>query len=129
VHVPAGAVPKDGPSAGIALTTGLISALTGRPIRKDLAMTGEVTLRGRVLPIGGLKEKMLAAHRAGIKTFLLPKKNAKDLVELPAKVREMEIIEVEHIDEVLVHALVGGFDVQPFAITQRTAEREPATVG
>jgi len=109
IHVPAGAVPKDGPSAGIALTTGLISALTGRPVRKDVAMTGEVTLRGRVLPIGGLKEKMLAAHRAGIRTFILPKKNAKDLVELPERVREMEIVEVERMDEVLEHALVGGF--------------------
>ena len=109
VHVPAGAVPKDGPSAGIALTTALISAITSRPVRKDLAMTGEVTLRGRVLPIGGLKEKMLAAHRAGISTFLLPKKNAKDLVELPEKVREMEIVEIERIEEVLDRAFVGGF--------------------
>jgi ATP-dependent Lon protease len=115
VHVPAGAVPKDGPSAGIALTTGLISALTGRPVRKDIAMTGEVTLRGRVLPIGGLKEKMLAAHRAGIKTFLLPKKNAKDLVELPERVREMEIIEVDRVEEVLDRALVGGLPEAPSA--------------
>ncbi len=106
VHVPAGGVPKDGPSAGIALTTALISALTGRPVRKDVAMTGEVTLRGRVLPIGGLKEKMLAAHRAGIATFLLPKKNAKDLVDVPERVREMELVEVESIDEVLAHALI-----------------------
>jgi len=129
VHVPAGAVPKDGPSAGIALTTGLISALIGRPVRKDVAMTGEVTLRGRVLPIGGLKEKMLAAHRAGIKTFLLPKKNAKDLAELPVKVREMEIIEVEHIDEVLDIALLGGGpDGHPFTVGRRAADREPATV-
>jgi ATP-dependent Lon protease len=106
VHVPSGAVPKDGPSAGIALTTALISALTGRPVRKDVAMTGEVTLRGRVLPIGGLKEKMLAAQRAGIRTFLLPKKNAKDLVDVPERVREMNIVEVDGIDEVLAHALV-----------------------
>jgi ATP-dependent Lon protease len=108
VHVPAGAVPKDGPSAGIALTTALISALTTRPVRKDVAMTGEVTLRGRVLPIGGLKEKMLAAHRAGIKTFLFPKRNAKDLVDIPEKVKEMELIEVEWVDEALELALVGG---------------------
>ncbi|HZT08000.1 MAG TPA: endopeptidase La [Chloroflexota bacterium] len=108
VHVPAGAVPKDGPSAGIALTAALISALTGRPVRKDVAMTGEVTLRGRVLPIGGLKEKMLAAHRAGITTFLLPRKNAKDLVEVPDRVREMDIVEVDRVDEVLERALVGG---------------------
>jgi ATP-dependent Lon protease len=130
VHVPAGAVPKDGPSAGIALTTALISAIMGRPIRKDLAMTGEVTLRGRVLPIGGLKEKMLAAHRAGIKTFLFPKKNAKDLVEIPDKVREMELIEVEHVDEVLDYALLGGGpDGHPFTIGRRSSDREPATVG
>src|SRR5439155_12385702 len=113
VHVPAGAVPKDGPSAGIALTTALISAIISRRVRKDLAMTGEVTLRGRVLPIGGLKEKMLAAHRAGITTFLLPKKNAKDLVELPEKVREMEIIEVDRIEEVLDRALIGGLPNGP----------------
>jgi ATP-dependent Lon protease len=128
--VPAGAVPKDGPSAGIALTTALISAILGRPIRKDLAMTGEVTLRGRVLPIGGLKEKMLAAHRAGIKTFLFPKKNAKDLVEIPEKVREMELIEVEHVDEVLDFALVGGGpERHSFTSGRRATDREPAAVG
>ncbi len=107
VHVPAGGVPKDGPSAGIAVTTALVSALSGRPVHKDVAMTGEVTLRGRVLPIGGLKEKMLAAHRAGIQTFLMPKRNAKDLVDVPEKVKEMKIVEVEHMDEVLDLALVS----------------------
>lgn len=102
IHVPEGAVPKDGPSAGITLTTALISAMTGTPVRCDVAMTGEVTLRGKVLPIGGLKEKTLAAHRAGIKTFILPKENAKDIVDLPDKVRqELNLIPVVSMDEVL----------------------------
>ncbi|MEN9936977.1 MAG: hypothetical protein RLZZ387_3556 [Chloroflexota bacterium] len=106
IHVPEGAVPKDGPSAGITLTTALISAMTGQPVRRDVAMTGEVTLRGKVLPIGGLKEKTLAAHRAGIKTFILPKDNAKDIAELPKKVRdELQLIPVSSMDEVLKIAL------------------------
>jgi ATP-dependent Lon protease len=114
VHVPEGAVPKDGPSAGITLTTALISAMTGRPVRRDVAMTGEVTLRGKVLPIGGLKEKTLAAHRAGIKTFILPKDNAKDIVELPQKVRDdLQLIPVSSMDEVLKIALSGGQDGAP----------------
>src|SRR5207247_6830490 len=82
IHVPAGAIPKDGPSAGVTMATAIVSALTGIPVRKDVAMTGEITLRGRVLPIGGLKQKLLAAHRAGIKVFLMPKKNKKDLVDV-----------------------------------------------
>ncbi len=107
IHVPEGAVPKDGPSAGITLTTALISAMTGRPVRRDVAMTGEVTLRGRVLPIGGLKEKTMAAHRAGIKTFILPKENVKDIVDLPEKVRQdLQLIAVETMDEVLKIALI-----------------------
>jgi ATP-dependent Lon protease len=106
IHVPEGAQPKEGPSAGITLTTALVSAMTGRPVRKDVAMTGEITLRGKVLPIGGLKEKTLAAHRAGIKTFILPKENMKDLVELPEKVRkELELIPVDNMDQVLNIAL------------------------
>ena len=109
VHVPAGATPKDGPSAGITMATALISALTGVKVRKDVAMTGEVTLRGKVLPIGGLREKTLAAHRGGIKTFLLPKRNAKDLSELPDIVkRELELIEVSDVDQVLEYALITG---------------------
>jgi ATP-dependent Lon protease len=107
VHIPAGAIPKDGPSAGITIATALISALTGRKVRKDIAMTGEVTLRGKVLPIGGLREKTLAAHRGGIKTFILPKRNAKDVSELPEVVRsEIELIQVTTLAEVLEVALL-----------------------
>jgi ATP-dependent Lon protease len=106
IHVPEGAVPKDGPSAGITMTTALISVMTGKKIRRDVAMTGEVTLRGKVLPIGGLKEKTLAAHRAGIKTFILPIANAKDIAELPEKIRaDLELIPVATMDEVLAVAL------------------------
>ena len=107
IHIPAGAIPKDGPSAGITMATAVISALTARKVRKDVAMTGEITLRGKVLPIGGLREKTLAAHRGGITTFLLPKKNAKDLSELPDIVKkDLELIEVEHLDDVLEVAFV-----------------------
>jgi ATP-dependent Lon protease len=106
VHVPEGATPKDGPSAGIAMTTALVSVLTGIPVRADVAMTGEITLRGEVLPIGGLKEKLLAAHRGGIKTVLIPEENAKDLTEIPDNVKnKLEIIPVKWIDQVLEVAL------------------------
>jgi ATP-dependent Lon protease len=107
VHVPEGAIPKDGPSAGITMATTLVSAICRFPVRKDVAMTGEITLRGRVLPIGGLKEKVLAAHRGGIKKVLIPKENQKDIREIPRKVREkLEIVTVEHADDVLREALV-----------------------
>jgi len=107
VHLPEGAVPKDGPSAGIGMVTAMISTLTGVAVRRDIAMTGEVTLRGRVLPIGGLKEKLLAALRGGITTVLIPAENEKDLVELPATLKEgLEIVPVDHVDEVLSRALV-----------------------
>jgi len=107
IHLPEGAVPKDGPSAGIGMVTAMVSTLTGIPVRADVAMTGEVTLRGRVLAIGGLKEKLLAALRGGIKTVLIPEENEKDLAEIPANVREgLEIIPVAHVDEVLARALV-----------------------
>src|SRR5476651_1418481 len=107
IHVAEGAVPKDGPSAGVTMATAMVSALTRVPVRKDVAMTGEITLRGRVLPIGGLKEKALAAHRGGTKIILIPKDNAKDVREIPMKIRrELTIIPVEHVDEVLRHALI-----------------------
>src|SRR6202047_4984914 len=107
IHIPEGAVPKDGPSAGITLATALVSALCRVPVRNDLAMTGEITLRGRVLPIGGLKGEVLAAHRGGIKTILLPKENEKDVDEIPQEVlKNVTLIKVEHMDEVLKHALV-----------------------
>ena len=106
VHLPEGAVPKDGPSAGIGMVTAMISTLTGIPVRRDVAMTGEVTLRGRVLPIGGLKEKLLAALRGGITTVLIPQENEKDLVDIPATVKEqLEIVPVSHVDEVLARAM------------------------
>ncbi|MBI5561109.1 MAG: endopeptidase La, partial [Deltaproteobacteria bacterium] len=102
VHVPAGAIPKDGPSAGITMATAVISALTQIPVNKDIAMTGEITLRGSVLPVGGIKEKCLAALRAKIKTVILPERNSKDLDDIPKNVREgLNIIHVKHVDEVL----------------------------
>lgn len=111
IHVPAGAQPKDGPSAGIAMAAAVISAFTQRPVRRDVAMTGEVTLRGKVLAIGGLKAKTIAAHRAGIDTVLLPKDNAKDIPELPERIREdLDLVTVEHLDEVLKIALLDTTD-------------------
>ncbi|MBT3790196.1 MAG: endopeptidase La [Alphaproteobacteria bacterium] len=108
IHVPEGATPKDGPSAGVGMATSIVSVLTQNPVRKDVAMTGEITLRGRVLPIGGLKEKLLAAHRGGIKTVLIPKENEKDLEEIPDNVkRGLEILPVSTVDEVLATALVN----------------------
>jgi ATP-dependent Lon protease len=106
VHVPEGATPKDGPSAGVAMVTAIVSVMTGIPARRDVAMTGEITLRGSVWPISGLKEKLLAALRGGIKTVLIPEENAKDLVEISDSVkRGLEIIPVSRMDEVLGHAL------------------------
>ncbi|WP_242219908.1 endopeptidase La [Bacillus cereus group sp. BfR-BA-01380] len=108
IHVPEGAVPKDGPSAGITMATALISALTGIPVSKEVGMTGEITLRGRVLPIGGLKEKTLSAHRAGLKKIILPAENERDLEDIPESVKEnLTFVPVSHLDEVLEHALVG----------------------
>jgi ATP-dependent Lon protease len=108
IHVPAGAIPKDGPSAGIAMATALISAFIHKPVRNDVAMTGEITLRGRVLPIGGLKEKALGAMRAGIRTVIIPEKNKKDLAEFPRHLkRKIEFVPVKHMSEVLSRAIVG----------------------
>jgi len=106
IHIPEGAIPKDGPSAGITICTALISAFTGREVRKEIGMTGEITLRGRVLPVGGIREKVLAAHRSGLRTVIMPKRNAKDLIDVPKRARnEMHIVLVEHIDQVLEVAL------------------------
>ncbi len=106
IHVPAGAVPKDGPSAGVTMATAVASLMTGRPIRSDVAMTGEITLRGKVLPVGGVKEKVLAAHRAGIRTIILPRRNERDLDDLPADLRaELTIVPVDDVREVWKEAL------------------------
>ncbi len=114
IHVPAGAIPKDGPSAGITMCLAMISALTRRPVSREVCMTGEITLRGRVLPVGGLREKILAAHRQGIRKFILPKKNRKDLVDIPRDVmRQMTMIWVEHMDQVVDAALLAGATVRP----------------
>ena len=107
IHVPEGAIPKDGPSAGITLATAMVSALTGIPVKRDVAMTGEITLRGRVLPIGGLKEKSLAAHRAGVKMVLIPSDNVKDLSEIPANIKkDVTFMPVDNMEAVLKLALV-----------------------
>jgi ATP-dependent Lon protease len=114
IHMPEGGIPKDGPSAGITMATAIISALTGRAVYRHVGMTGEITLRGRVLPIGGVREKVLAAHRAGLKTVLLPEKNMKDLVELPKTARsELKIIPIKHMDDVLAIALSDKVTVEP----------------
>jgi len=125
IHVPAGAIPKDGPSAGVTMATAIVSALSGRRVRRDVAMTGEITLRGRVLPIGGVKEKLLAAHRAGIKTFILPEKNKRDLIDIPKEVLDtVEIKTVDNVDQVLKIAL------QPWqpAVTPAQIEAAATTV-
>ncbi len=130
IHIPEGATPKDGPSAGITLATALASALCRVPVRNDLAMTGEITLRGRVLPIGGLKEKILAAHRGGVKIVLIPKENAKDVDDIPAPIlKNVTLIQVEHMDEVLRHALVLAdpdtfFKAKPAAIDYAAESKE-----
>ncbi|MEP7284461.1 MAG: endopeptidase La [Chloroflexota bacterium] len=127
IHLPEGGVPKDGPSAGITLATAMISALTGRKVFNNLAMTGEITLRGRVLPVGGIKEKVLAAHRAGLKKVLLPTRNQKDLIELRKKIlRDLEMVYVESMDDVILHALAPAEKVvKPAPKKPRTAQPKP----
>jgi ATP-dependent Lon protease len=127
VHVPEGATPKDGPSAGIAMVTAIVSVLTGVPVKSEVAMTGEVTLRGRVLPIGGLKEKLLAALRGGIKTVLIPKDNEKDLADIPDNVKtNLKIIPVSIVDEVLKHALAGPLKSIDWSEEDQLAEERHA---
>jgi ATP-dependent Lon protease len=125
VHMPEGAIPKDGPSAGITMATAMLSALTGRPVYRDVGMTGEITLRGRVLPIGGVREKVLAAHRAGIKVVLLPEKNMKDLVDVPKAARaELKIVPITHEDQVLEVALSPEVVIEPPRPRRRPDEQE-----
>ncbi len=123
IHIPEGAIPKDGPSAGITMATALVSALTGRPVSREVAMTGEITLRGRVLPIGGLKEKSLAAHRAGIRKVLIPRDNERDLRDVPESVSQaVTFVPVAHMDEVLAHALTEPIPIHRDSAGQGTAE-------
>ena len=126
VHVPEGATPKDGPSAGITMATAILSVFTGRKVRGDVAMTGEITLRGKVLPIGGLKEKSLAARRVGIKTVLIPDGNARDVDELPAVVKqEVTFIPVKQVDEVFSVVLEGGENyVDPTLVEKKTIKKK-----
>ncbi len=127
VHMPEGAIPKDGPSAGITLATAILSALTGRPVYRHVAMTGEITLRGRVLPIGGVREKVLAAHRAGLKIIIMPERNLKDLVDIPKRVRtDLKIVPVEHMDQVLEVALYPEAVIEPPRPRKRPEEPETA---
>ncbi|HYH43968.1 MAG TPA: S16 family serine protease, partial [Burkholderiales bacterium] len=133
VHVPEGATPKDGPSAGVAMATAIVSVLTGIPVHREIAMTGEVTLRGRVLPIGGLKEKLLAALRGGIKTVLIPEENVKDLAEIPDNVKNrLDIHPVKWIDQVLEFALERQPealpDLDPAALPSASGAQTPAAV-
>ncbi|MEJ2097342.1 MAG: endopeptidase La [Deltaproteobacteria bacterium] len=134
IHIPEGAIPKDGPSAGITMCTSIVSALSRRPVHRDIAMTGEITLRGRILPIGGLKEKILAAHRAGIKKVLIPSENEKDLKDIPKGIsKQLKIIPVSHMDEVLPYALMTEKgktlfknNDMPFEMASKTEEKRPS---
>jgi ATP-dependent Lon protease len=131
LHVPSGAVPKDGPSAGVTMATALVSLLTNKPVRATVGMTGEITLRGQVLPIGGVKEKVLAAHRAGLDTVILPKRNEADLEDVPEDVRkEMKFVLVETVEEVLAAALPMDDDSQagPNASTKQSKRRRTKAI-
>ncbi len=128
IHIPEGAIPKDGPSAGITIATALVSAFTGRKVRKDVGLTGEITLRGRILPVGGVREKVLAAHRVGLKTIILPRQNKKDLVEVPKKARaELEIVSVDHMDKVLDVALLPPPAARESRRRRPTKSEQPPT--
>ena len=130
LHVPAGAIPKDGPSAGTAMTTALVSLLSGVPVREDVAMTGEITLRGQVLPVGGIKMKALAARRAGVSTFVLPKRNEADLDDLPEELREeMTFVLAETMDDVLTAAMPQDFIDRRPEIKEELEFAEPITAG
>jgi ATP-dependent Lon protease len=125
IHIPEGAIPKDGPSAGITICTALVSAYTGREVKKDVGMTGEITLRGHVLPVGGIREKVLSAHRSGLKTVILPKRNAKDLIDVPKRARnELQLILVDHIDQVLDVALLPP---RPNSAHKKQVTKRPRT--
>ena len=125
LHMPEGGIPKDGPSAGITLTTALLSALTGHAVYRDVAMTGEITLRGRVLPVGGVRDKVLAAHRAGMKVVLLPEKNMKDLIDIPKSARnDLELLPVKHMDQVLDIALAPEVSIDPPRPIQKDESEE-----
>jgi ATP-dependent Lon protease len=129
VHVPEGATPKDGPSAGVGMVTSIVSAITEIPVDKNIAMTGEITLRGIVLPIGGLKEKLLAAHRAGIKKVLIPFENKKDLLEIPEVIKKnIEIIPVKNVDEVLKYALTKELKKVEWADIEKVSKKTNDTV-
>ena len=132
VHVPEGAIPKDGPSAGVAMCTSIVSVLTGIPVKRTVAMTGEITLRGRVLPIGGLKEKLIAALRSNIKTIIIPKENNKDLTEIPKKIlSDLKIILVSTLDEVLKNALtkkITPIDWSQMPITRNKLSDKPLII-
>ncbi len=113
IHLPEGAVPKDGPSAGVTLAVALVSAFTNRPVRRDVSMTGEITLRGRILPVGGVREKALAARRAGIKTFILPRKNESNIERIPKKLRQdLEIILVDNVQDVIEASLLEPLEIE-----------------
>jgi ATP-dependent Lon protease len=128
IHVPAGAIPKDGPSAGITMMTAIVSLALGRKVRSDVAMTGEISLRGKVLPIGGLKEKVLAAHRAGITTIIIPKRNVPDLEDLPKELEsKLTIIPVDDAQDVIANALEGGYQFRSMARNAPAERDTPAT--
>ena len=130
IHVPEGATPKDGPSAGIGMVTSIISAITEIPVSKEVAMTGEITLRGIVLPIGGLKEKLLAAHRPGIKKVLIPDENKKDLVDIPQNIKkDLDIVPVKNVDEVLKLALTKKFKKIDWVEVEQISAKEKSKSG